>query len=118
MENQQTSEAGEEKRQMTPEEIKEKQDQLKNDYEEQIEYLKPQAEYEDLLAKIEESKYRRYKAIAATAQLFDHMEREEAAMKEFIAAQEEAAKGQGPTPEHEGAPEKAPVKKKRNLATQ
>ena len=92
MEENQHEEAGEEKTQMTPEEIKARRADLVKDYREEIKFLKVQSEYEDLLATIEESKYRRYAAIAQTAQLFDHMEREEKAAQEFIAAQKEAAK--------------------------
>ena len=128
MENQQTSETAEEKKMMTPEEIKQKQAELVKDYKEQIKYLKVQAEYEELLTSIEESKYRRYRAIASTAQLFEHMEREEEAMKEFMAAQAEAEKraaevetndiSDGPHIEPHSDPKPTPVKKKRNLATQ
>ena len=128
MENQQTSETGEEKRVMTPEEIKQKQAELIKDYREQIKYLKVQAEYEELLTSIEEFKYRRYRAIASTAQLFEHMEREEEAMKEFMAAQAEAERraaeaetndmSNGLHIESNSDPKPTPVKKKRNLATQ
>lgn len=131
MENQQTSEAGAKERIMTPEEIRQKQAELIKDYREQIKYLKVQAEYEELLTSIEESKYRRYRAIASTAQLFEHMEREEEAMKEYVAAQAEAERraaenaAGNATPEEEiglhfqsQEQEQAPVRKPRKLATE
>lgn len=123
MEENQHEEAGAEKRQLTPEEIKARRADLVKDYREEIKFLKVQSEYEDLLATIEESKYRRYAAIAQTAQLFEHMEREEQAAQQFIAAQQEAAKraAEAETNDmsndsHVDAEEKA-LRKPRKLAT-
>jgi peptidoglycan hydrolase CwlO-like protein len=103
---------GVEQQKLSPEEIKARRTELVKDYREEIKFLKVQSEYEDLLATIEESKYRRYAAIAQTAQLFDHMEREEKAAKEFIAAQKQAAEQ---ATEQET---KETARKPRKLATQ
>lgn len=103
---------GAEQQKLSPEEIKARRTELVKDYREEIKFLKVQSEYEDLLATIEESKYRRYAAIAQTAQLFDHMEREEKAAKEFIAAQKQAAEQ---ATEQET---KETARKPRKLATQ
>ena len=120
MEENQHEEAGEAQRQMTPEEIKAKRAELVKDYREEIKFLKVQSEYEDLLATIEESKYRRYAAIAQTAQLFDHMEREEKAAQDFIAAQKEAAKQHQESMadvKHPADSEEKSPRKSRKLAT-
>lgn len=119
MEENQHEEAGKEKVQLTPEEIKARRADLVKDYREEIKFLKVQSEYEDLLATIEESKYRRYAAIAQTAQLFDHMEREEKAAQDFIAAQKEAARQhqESMTENPPQDPEEKTPRKSRKLAT-
>lgn len=59
-----------EERKYTPEEIKKMRDNMIKHYKGEITVLKTQAEYEKLLADIEESKARRYHAMATQAQLF------------------------------------------------
>ena len=59
-----------EERKYTPEEIKKMRDNMIKHYKGEITVLKSQAEYEKLLAEIEESKSRRYLAMAQQAQLF------------------------------------------------
>lgn len=122
-ENQQHPEAGEEKKAMTPQEIQEMRKKIVTDYREEIKFLKVQSEYEELLAKIEESKLRKYSAIAKLAQLFDHMESQEEAMKEYMeaqkAAEEQATKEQSKntaSEENADSAEKSP-RKPRKLAT-
>ena len=123
VENQEHPEAGEEKKAMTPQEIQEMRKKIVADYREEIKFLKVQAEYEELLAKIEESKLRKYSSIAKLAQLFDHMESQEEAMKEYIEAQkaaEEQAKKEQPrnTASEENAdPAQKSPRKPRKLAT-
>ena len=61
----------------TPEEMKQMRDNMVKHYKGEITFLKVQAQYELLLADIEEAKTRRYVAMAHTAQLFAGVEEEQ-----------------------------------------
>lgn len=114
-------EEGAKQKQMSAQEIQDMRKKIVSDYREEIKFLKVQSEYEDLLATIEESKLRKYSAIAKLGQLFDHMESQEQAMKEYMAAQEQAQKNAENKPVQETPAEEDPVEKSprkpRKLAT-
>jgi hypothetical protein len=122
MENQQAEGTPQEKA-LSPEEVKKMRSKIVADYKEEIGFLKIQSQYETLLAEIEEAKFKRYNAIAKTAQLFAHMEQQEQAMEqaraEYEKAHEEAMKqAQHPEQMHV-VKEEAEIteKKSRRLAT-
>lgn len=70
----QDSVSEEQPKEYTKAEMKEMQDKRTAFYKEEIKHLKPHAEYEKLLAEIEESKFRGYNAMARSAQLFAQAE--------------------------------------------
>ena len=61
----------------TAEEMKKMRDDMIKHYKGEITFLKVQADYENLLANVEESKARRYMAMAQVAQLFAGVEDEQ-----------------------------------------
>ena len=67
---------------------------ITSQYKEEIIFLKTQSEYEDLMATIEESKFRRYEAMAKSSHLFAQMEAQgqenEAAKEDFNNAKKAA----------------------------
>jgi len=103
MENQNQDQASE----MSDVEMAAMRKKITAQYKEEITFLKTQSTYEDLMATIEESKFRRYQAMARSSQLFAQMEAsgEEnlEARTDFKKAKEEAENN---APTGSGAPEK------------
>lgn len=110
MENQNQDQASE----MSGVEMAEMRKKITAQYKEEIIFLKTQSTYEDLMATIEESKFRRYSAMARSSQLFAQMEASGEANAEaradFEAAKKEAEDNVQPTEEG------GPMVKKRPLA--
>lgn len=67
----------EEQSPMTEKEMAEMRKKITAQYSEEIVFLKVQAEYEELMAQIEEYKLKRYTAMARTSNLFAQMESED-----------------------------------------
>lgn len=67
----------EEQKEMSPEEIQERKEKLSKYYEEQVEFLKLQLEYESLLTDIEEQRAKRIQMQAAVASFLAPDEEEE-----------------------------------------
>jgi len=109
MENQNQDQASE----MSDVEMAAMRKKITAQYKEEITFLKTQSTYEDLMATIEESKFRRYQAMARSSQLFAQMEAsgEESteAKADFAAAKKEAENNAQSTQERE------PTTKKRSL---
>lgn len=67
----------EEQLELTPEEIKERKEKLLNYYQEQIEFLNTQLEYETLLTNVEEQRAKRIQMQAAIASFLSPQDEEE-----------------------------------------
>lgn len=71
----------EEQVELTPEEIKERKEKLLTYYQEQIEFLTTQLEYETLLTNVEEQRAKRIQMQAAIASFLSPQEEEEEEIK-------------------------------------
>lgn len=111
----------EEAAQMTDKEMAEMRKNITAQYKEEIGFLKIQSQYEDLMATIEESKFRRYSAMARSSQLFAQMEQaaehQEDPGQDFEKAKAEAAMRAAETEKQETQTKEYP-RKKRTLATE
>jgi hypothetical protein len=91
---------------MSEEDMAKMRTKITAQYKDEIKFLKVQAEYEELMATIEESKLKRYTALARTSNLFAQMESQNNANNEARTDFEEAVKtaqenGPPPTPGQE-----------------
>lgn len=77
-----TDPKGQEERKLTPEEIRERQEKMMEYWNIQIPFLKVQAEYEDLIASIEESRARRTMALYQVAQIVQGPKQERSLKKD------------------------------------
>lgn len=102
----------EEQTPMSDEEMAKMRTKITAQYKDEIKFLKVQAEYEELMATIEESKLKRYTALARTSNLFAQMESQDKDNHEARADFESAVKTaqeNGPPPS-EARPKRTLVK--------